>query len=345
MHALVTGGGGFLGRYIVEQLVARGDRIRSFGRGTYSELEAMGVEVLRGDIADRAAVLRACEGVDCVFHVAALAGISVDWRPYERVNVRGTENVLLACREQGVARLVLTSSPSVAFAGRDQCGVNESTPYEFHWMKAHNAHYSMSKALAEQAVLGANANEDNLRTCAIRPHLIWGPRDNHLIPRLIDRARAGRLRRVGDGSNHVDITYVENAADAHLQAADALASTDSPVAGKAYFISQGRSVNCWQWIDEVLALAGLPPVRKSISYSAARRLGAACEWAFRVLPKSATTGRGFVEPPMTRFLAAQLAKSHWYDVSAARRDFGYEAAVSTAEGMRRLATWLRASPR
>jgi nucleoside-diphosphate-sugar epimerase len=334
MHALVTGGGGFLGRYIVEQLIAQGDRVRSMGRGAYPELEAMGVEVHRGDIADRMAVLKACQGVDCVFHVAALAGIGVDWHPYERVNVRGTEHVLQACREHGVERLVFTSSPSVVFAGKHQCGVDESAPYDFPWMKAHGAHYSMSKALAERAVLAAGGGK--LQTCAIRPHLIWGPRDNHLIPRLIRRARSGRLRRVGDGDNHVDITYVANAADAHLQAADALASADSPVAGNAYFISQGHSVNCWHWIDEVLRLVNLPPVRKSLSLRTATRAGAICEMICRWLRI-----RG--EPPMTRFLAAQLATSHWFDISAARRDFGYEPAISTADGMKRLGVWLRSA--
>ena len=130
------------------------------------------------------------------------------------------------------------------------------------------------------AVLAA-INGRRCATCALRPHLIWGPRDAHLIPRLIDRARRGRLRRVGDGTNLVDICYVENAAAAHLAAADALADPDSPVGRPAYFISQGEPVNCWQWIDEVLALAGLPPVRKSISFKAAWRLGAACEAVYR----------------------------------------------------------------
>ena len=171
------------------------------------------------------------------------------------------------------------------------------------------------------------------RTCALRPHLIWGPRDNHLIPRLIARARNGRLRRVGDGKNLVDTTYVENAAAAHLQAADALASPSSAVAGKAYFISQGEPVNCWGWIDQVLALADLPPVKKSMSYATARRLGAVCEAVYRLFRRNG-------EPPMTRFLAAQLAKSHWFDISAAQRDFDYEPKISTAEGMSRLADWL-----
>ncbi len=139
---------------------------------------------------------------------------------------------------------------------------------------------------------------------------------------------------MGDGANLVDMIYVENAAEAHLQAADALGETASAVGGKAYFLSQGEPVNCWQWIDEILALVDLPPVRKSMSLAAARRVGAACEAIWTL------TGQRS-EPPMTRFLASQLATSHWFDISAARRDFGFEPRVSTAEGMRRLGEWLR----
>ncbi len=339
MNALVTGGGGFLGRYIVEQLVARGDRVRSFGRGAYSELEAIGVEVVRGDIRDWAAVVAACEGIDCVFHTAAVAGIWGPWKTFHGINVVGTENVLAGCREHGIKRLVFTSSPSVTFDGREQCDIDESAPHSTRWL----AHYPHTKAIAEQAVLEASGGE--MQTCALRPHLIWGPRDRHLIPRLIDRARRGRLRRVGDGTNLVDMIYVENAAAAHLQAADALASAGSPLAspgspgaaipaGKAYFLSQGEPVNCWQWIDEILALADLPPVKKSISLGAAWKIGAVCEAAYRLLRLSG-------EPPMTRFLAAQLGTSHWFDISAARRDFGYQPRISTPEGMRRLGDWLR----
>lgn len=332
MHALVTGGGGFLGRYIVEQLLARGDRVRSFGRGAYPELESLGVEVVRGDVTDDRAIGAACEGVDCVFHTAAVAGVGVRRDEFMHTNVMGTVAILMACRMLGVPRLVYTSSPSVVFAGLDQCGINESVDYGLTWLRRNGAHYSHSKAMAESAVLAANCIV--LRVCALRPHLIWGPRDAHLIPRLIDRARRGRLRRVGDGTNLVDICYVENAAAAHLAAADALADPNSPVAGRAFFISQGEPVNCWQWIDEVLALAGLPPVRKSLSFKTAWRLGAASEAVYRLL-------RRRDEPPMTRFLAAQLARSHWYDISAARRDLGYEPRVSTAEGMQRLGASLR----
>ncbi|MCC7474217.1 MAG: NAD-dependent epimerase/dehydratase family protein [Pirellulales bacterium] len=344
MHSLVTGGGGFLGRYILDALIAQGDRVRSLGRASYPELEEAGVEVLRGDLRDPIAIAQACQGIECVFHVAAQPGIGLQRNPFETINQTGTELLLAAARRAGVARFVYTSSPSVVFAGKDQCGIDESTPYDFAWMEEHRAYYSLSKARAEQAVLAADC--DTFRTCALRPHLIWGPRDSHLIPRLLARARAGRLRRVGDGTNRIDITYVENAATAHLQAARALAeplaaapsrvSFDSPAAprGRAYFLSQAEPVNCWQWINELLALANLPPVAKSLSRKTARRIGTVAEWVYRTL-------RLTREPPMTRFLADQLATSHWYRVDAAQHDFGYTPTVSTAEGMKRLAAWIQ----
>jgi nucleoside-diphosphate-sugar epimerase len=332
MHALVTGGGGFLGGYIVEALVARGDRVRSFGRGDYPQLRTLGVEVMRGDIRDRDAIAAACRGIDCVFHAAAMPGISMRQKTYDEINRVGTQHVLAGCRAAGIVRLVYTSSPSIVFAGDDQCGVDETAPSGFKWLSSHRAYYSLSKAHAEQEVLAANNR--SFRTCALRPHLIWGPGDTHLIPRLIARARSGRLRRVGEGTNLVDITYVENAAEAHLQAADALIDDAALAAGRAYFLSQGAPVNCWQWIDEILSLVQVGPVNKSMSLKSAWRIGAACEFAYRALNLSS-------EPPMTRFLAAQLARSHWFDIGAARRDLGYQPRVSTAEGMERLGQWLR----
>jgi 2-alkyl-3-oxoalkanoate reductase len=339
MHALVTGGGGFLGGYIVEALVARGDRVRSFGRGVYPELSAQGVEVVRGDIRDNEALGAACAGVECVFHCAAIAGIGADRDAYDSINRRGTELLLANARRHGISRFVYTSSPSVVFAGQDQCGIDETAPYDFAWMAANGAYYSYTKACAEQTVLAAHGDE--LRTCALRPHLIWGPGDMHLVPRLLARARAGRLWRVGDGSNLVDVTYVENAAEAHLLAADALGARSgdlrtTDVGGKAYFISQGEAVNCWQWVNDVLALAGLPAVEKSMAVNRARRIGVVCEAVYRTLRLKS-------EPPMTRFLAVQLGSSHWFDIGAARRDLGYEPRVSTSEGMRRLGEWLRKS--
>ncbi len=324
MNTLVTGAGGFLGLYIVERLVARGDRVRTLCRGSYPQLDALEVETVRADLRDRDATMAACRGIDVVFHAAGVAGIGFDWKYFHGINTLGTKNVVEGCCRHGVGRLVYTSSPSVTFDGTDQHGVDESVPYPARWM----CPYPETKALAEQHVLTANGT-NGLLTCALRPHLIWGPRDRHLIPRLLARARSGRLRRIGDGSNLVDVVYVENAAEAHLQAADAM-TPGSPVAGRAYFISQGEPVNCWQWIDEILALAGLPPVRKSISLSAAWKLGAVFETVYKLLRLKA-------EAPMTRFLAAQLGTTHYFDVTRAREDFGYTPRVSTEEGMRRLA--------
>ncbi len=323
MRALVTGGGGFLGRYIVEQLLERGDDVRVFTRGAYPELEPAGVDIQRGDLRDPAAVERACRECEAVFHVAAVPGIWGPWEQYHSINTLGTQNVIAACRSAGVARLVYTSSPSVVYDGRPHENADESLPYPESYL----CHYPHSKGLAERDVLAANES-GRLLTVALRPHLIWGPRDNHLIPRLIQRARSGRLRRVGTGENLISMSYVENSAAAHLQAHDALAETGKP-AGKAYFINEKEPVTLWRWIDEILALAEVPPVRKSLSAASARRIGAVCELVYRVLRLPG-------EPPMTRFLASQLAQSHYYDTTAARRDFGYSEIVSVDEGMRRL---------
>lgn len=327
MKALVTGGGGFLGQYIVEQLVARGDRVRAIGRNRYPQLDALGVETLQGDLRDAAVARDACSDIDVVFHTAGVAGI---WGPrdyYYGINTQATINVVAGCYHHRVPKLVYTSSPSVTFDGTHQRGVDESAPYPERWL----CHYPHTKALAEQHVLAANG-KDGLMTCSLRPHLIWGPRDQHLIPRLLARARSGRLRRVGDGNNIVDMIYVENAAEAHLQAADAMQPT-AAVRGRAYFISQGEPVNCWGWINDILDLAGVPRIKKSISAPAAQRVGAIMETVYRVL-------RIRSEPPMTRFLAAQLSTDHYFDIRRATEDFGYSPSISTAEGMRRLAAEL-----
>lgn len=327
MNALVTGGGGFLGQYIVEQLVARGNQVRTFSRGSYPSLKALNVDAWQGDLRDPKATSAACVGMDVVFHTAGMAGIWGSWKLYREINTRGTRNVVDGCLQHGVPRLVYTSSPSVTFDGTDQENVDESAPYPQQWL----SNYPRSKALAEQHVLQSHG-QVGLATCALRPHLIWGPRDHHLIPRLLERARRGQLRQIGEGNNLIDMTYVDNAATAHLQAADAL-SIDSPVGGQAYFISQGKPVNCWQWINEILQLTGLSPITKSISRRAAWNIGAVLEWIHRLLRLPG-------EPRMTRFLASQLSTSHYFDISRAKNDFGYVPVVSTDEGMRRLARYM-----
>ena len=326
---LVTGGGGFVGRAVVKQLLARGDHVHSFARGVYPDLAESGVEVFSGDLADAAAVGRACAGCDVVFHIAAKAGIWGGYGGYCDTNVRGTDHVLAACAEHGVGRLVYTSSPTVVFNGRSMAGVDESVPYP----RRHHSHYAATKALGEQAVLAANGS--TLRTVALRPHLIWGPRDNHIVPRLVRQARAGTLRRVGDGSNRVDTTYIDDAARAHLLAADAL-QTNPAAAGRPFFISQGEPVPLWELVDRILAAAGCQAVTRAVPRPVAWAAGAMLEAAY-------TLFRLKGEPRMTRFVANELATTHWFDITAARRELGYEPGISIAEGLRRLDAWLRPS--
>jgi nucleoside-diphosphate-sugar epimerase len=328
MHCLVTGGGGFLGRYIVEQLVARGDRVRTFSRGRYPELEALGVEPVQGDLADADRLRTACRGVEAVFHTAAVPGVWGPWKLFYETNVVGTRNVLSACRAEGVSKLIFTSSPSVIYDGRPHENANESLPYPAKYL----CHYPHTKALAEREVLAADGRE-GLSTVSLRPHLIWGPRDRHLIPRILQRAARGRLRRVGEGTNLISVSYVENVAHAHLQACDAL-RPGSPVAGHAYFVNEPQPVNLWEFVGEIVRRAGLPPVRKSISAGAAWRIGAILERVYSLLRLPG-------EPPMSRFVASQLSTSHWYDVSSARRDFGYDPEVSVEEGLNRMEQQLR----
>ncbi len=328
MLTLVTGGGGFLGRYIVEQLQRAGHRVRILARGDYPELTASGVEVLRGDVRQRADVERAVADIETVFHVAAVPGIWGSWEHFHSINVVGTENMLQAASQAGVQRFIYTSSPSVVYDGKPHLNADESLPYPDRYL----CHYPRSKAIAERNVLAVHGHR-GMATVALRPHLIWGPRDNHLIPRLIDRARRGRLRQVGDGTNLISMSYVENAAAAHLQAAATL-SLEAPHGGKAYFINEPEPVRLWQWVNEILALAELPPLNKRISYRLASIAGAVLEAGHGLL-------RIESEPLMTRFLAAQLSQSHSYSIAAAQRDFGYTPLFDVKTGMRRLGEWLR----
>ena len=286
-----------------------------------------GVELHRGDVANLAAVANAAAGCGLVFHTAALAGIAGPREEYVRANVDGTRNVVEACRRRGVPRLVHTSTPRVVFDGSDMEGVDESVPLATRF----EAHYPATKAAAERLVLEADGPE--LATVALRPHLVWGPGDHHLVPRLLARARAGTLALVGDGSKRVDATYIDNAADAHLAAAERLAP-GAPCAGRAYFISDGTPLPMRELLGRILAAAGLPPVGRTVSPAAALAAGRVLETIHSLLGRPG-------EPRMTRFLARELSTAHWFDIGAARRDLGYEPRVGMDEGMARLAAWIR----
>lgn len=326
MKALVTGGGGFLGGVIVRMLRERGDQVRSFSRGAHPELASMGVEQCLGDIANKEAVLSAATGCDIIFHVAAKAGIWGRYQDFYSANVTGTENVIDACLKLGISRLVHTSSPSVIFDGRDVEDGDESLPYPARF----EAHYPKTKALAEQIVLASASNK--LATVALRPHLIWGPGDNHLVPRIVKKGRNGKLRQIGNRPCLVDTVYVDNAARAHLLAADRLSVT-SKISGKAYFISNGEPQPLWEMVNRILAAAQIPPVTRTISPKLAYLIGCICEglWGFMHIPG---------EPPMTRFVAHELATAHWFSLNAARRDLDYLPEITVEQGLIRLKAWL-----
>ncbi len=333
MKILVTGGGGFLGLALCKALLERGHEVSSYSRAQHPALATLGVAQIQGDLADFSSVIEACEHVEAVFHVAAKAGAWGPFRDYFDANVRGTRNVIAGCRIHQVPTLIHTSSPSVAHSGNVEVqGGNEtSTPVATRF----KACYPATKAVAERIVL--EENRDGLRTIALRPRLIWGPGDNHLLPRLVQRARAGRLRLIGDGSNRIDTTYIDNAVDAHLKAFDALTGKlAGRCAGKAYFISNGEPKAAVEIINSLLRTAGAPLVEKQIPFLAAYVLGAILE---RVYDTFSLRG----EPMMTRFIAEQLSTPHWYDIGAARRDFGYVPTVSIATGLERLTEWWQAS--
>jgi nucleoside-diphosphate-sugar epimerase len=327
---LVTGGGGFLGGAVVAMLRERGGRVRTLNRRRYDHLDGLGADQIQGDVADPAAVDRAVEGCEAVFHVAAKAGL---WGPraeYYRANVHGTRNVIEACLRHGVRKLIHTSSPSVVFQGTDLEGVDESVPYPDRYEAA----YPETKAVAEKLVLAADG--PNLATVVLRPHLIWGPGDNNILPRIYARARANRLYRIGRRNPLIDLTYIDNAAAAHLLAADRL-EVGSPIAGKVYFIAQGEPVPLWDMVDRFLAVAGLPPVKRAVPKRLAIAIGGLLEAAYG-------TFRLPGEPKMTRFLAHELSTAHWYNLDAARRDLGYAPHVGIEEGLRRLAASLQDAP-
>ena len=310
-RVLVTGYGGFLGAAICRQLISQGYRVSGLARGTYPHLEELGVETIRGSITDPKDVSLAMDRVDAVIHTAAIAGV---WGPranFESINVSATDILLNEAKQRGVQAFVYTSSPSVTFNGTPQSGINEDVPLPTRWL----CDYPRTKAIAEQRVLSSNS-QDSFHTCALRPHLIWGKGDPHLIPRVIARCKQGRLRRVGSGENLIDTVHVENAAYAHVLALQKMLEHDPKASGKAYFITDSHPVGCWDWICTILRCANLEPPKKSISLASAYRIGAILESIYRV-------ARIQAEPPMTRFVALQLGIDHYFDISAARNFLGY----------------------
>lgn len=319
MNVLVTGAGGFLGRNLALALISRGHRVWNFSRRRYPSLGKAGIETLCGDLQTEADVVSAFKGMGAVFHAASRVGIWGDPKEYYRTNVIGTQNVIKACRVHNIPRLIYTSTPSVVFDGSDICGADETQPYS---RKFYNA-YSETKAAAEQMVL--QANDKTLCTVALRPHQIIGPDDPHLVPRLVDAAKKGRLKIVGSGKNLVDVTYIQNAVDAHLLAFERLCPGAS-VAGQAYFIGQERPVVLWEFINEILKRHHLPPITRKVPEGVAFNIGLFFESCYKFFNIKG-------EPPMTRFVALQFFRCHYFSHEKAKRDFGYEPRISIEQAL------------
>lgn len=316
---LVTGYGGFLGRAICRELLCHGFRVRGLARNKYPELEALGVECIQGSATDLSVCEDTCRGVDGVIHTAALAGVWGPAKRYDLTNIGATENLLSSCKKSGVGAFVYTSSPSVTFDGTAQRNIDENVPYPNKWL----CHYPRTKAIAEKKVLTAN-RPTGFATCSLRPHLIWGVGDPHLIPRVIEKCRSGKLRRVGDGTNLIDTVHVDHAAIAHRLALERMLERDQNASGRAYFITDGEPVACWKWITTILESAQLKAPNKSISFRNAYRLGGVMEQIYSLL-------RIASEPPMTRFVAAQLGVDHYFDISSAKGRLGYTPIQNRAE--------------
>jgi nucleoside-diphosphate-sugar epimerase len=326
--ALVTGGGGFLGKALCNALKERGYRVKSFSRGHYPDLDAMGVESIQGDLAHVAAVENAATGCDVIFHVAAKPGIWGSYNSYYSANVLGTKNVIHACLKHKVPYLVYTSSPSVTFSGHDQINADESESYPPKFL----AHYPETKARAEQAVIAAHSSD--LKTVSLRPHLIWGPGDNHIVPRILKLGSKGRIRFVGQHGKLIDTVYIDNAVDAHLLAFDRLRNTPDIVGGKRYFITNQDPWAHEAVINGILKAGGFPPVNGRVPAWLAYFGGFMLEIIYKAL-------RFEAEPPMTRFVARQLATAHWFNPQAAQEELGYVPKVPMREGMNRLTKYLR----
>jgi len=327
--SVVTGGCGFIGRLLVDALVARGDNVTVVD---FAEKPPRpDVRFLRVDLRDADATRAFCAGQDVVFHNASIVHTRKSreedvWA----VNFGGTRNVLAGCREHGVARLVYVSSASAVYEGRDIENGDESLPYS----RISQAPYADSKIAAEKEILGAN-DPAGVLTCAIRPHVVFGPGDERFLPAILSRAQSGRLKyAVGRGRKLSDFTYASNLVDALLLADEKLVP-GSAVAGSAYFITNGEPMGFWEFVERVLARLHLPPIRGRVPYPIAYAVAAAYEAADTLRGGTLNSENG-----LSRFAIRYMCTHHYFSIARARRDLGYAPAVSIADGIERTARHL-----
>ncbi len=323
MKILVTGATGFLGYHIAKDLLEEGHEVVNFSRSETDEVKELGIETRRGNLTIASDVAGALEGIEAVFHVAGKVGMWGRKKDFEDINILGTRNIVDQVRKAGIKYLIYTSTPSVVFGKEEICDGDESLPYPNVFLND----YARTKSIAEAYVL--NANDSTLFTTSIRPHLIYGQRDQNIIPTLVARAKSGRLKIIGTGENIVDINYVENASLAHIKAFNEL-RTGAKNSGKAYFIGQERPVKLWDFINDILEAKGVNPLRKKVSLRMVYIIGAIFEAFYRLL------GKFDGQPPMTRFVALQMGTSHYFKHNAAKNDFGHSPVITIEESLHKI---------
>lgn len=312
LSLLVTGGQGFLGGALVRALVSLGfTKVAATARRAAPELEEMGVELVKADLTDREQARQATEGRDVILHTAAKAGVWGSYQSYYGINVEATEFLLQGAQQNGVRYFIHTSSPSVTFQGESSSLETEEADYGYQPLNS----YCATKIASEKSVLQA---EHSFKTLALRPHLIYGPGDPHLLPRVYEAAKAGRLARVGDGLNYVDVTHIDDAVAAQLCCL--FRREDPEIWGEAYFVTSGVPIRLWSWLSHLLHWKGLPRVARSLGLNRAVKLGGFLESVYRRLEKTE-------EPPLTKFSALQLGCTHTYSIEKARQKLGYSPTV------------------
>lgn len=328
MKVLVTGGAGMLGRAIIEQLLLRGHDVRVLDLEALSDAN---VENVIGDITDFNTVLEACGDIDAVIHTASLISQELG-QPQKlyNVNVIGTENIIHACQQQGVSKLVYTSSIDVVFDGTAISNGDETLPYPTR----HLDYYGTTKMIAEQAVVSANG-QDNLVTAVIRSAGIYGAHDKHRFPGVIKPTLSGQYLRIGDGSAKFTHVYVENLAYAHVLLAEQL-TLESVCASQIYFITDYKASNFFDFFLPYLDALDIQYTSQTIPLFIAQMIATLLELRHQVW-KTEKTSRIL----LSRYTVASVAKDFWFNHDKARQDFGYQPIVTEREAFNRTLSWLK----
>jgi nucleoside-diphosphate-sugar epimerase len=318
-RAFVTGGSGFIGGALIERLRSEGVEIRALARSERAaeRVRALGAEPVMGDLDDRDALRAGAEGCDLAFHAAAKVEDWGDPADFERLNVRGTQHVIDACRDAGVRRLVHVGTEAALMAGQPLVNVDEEAPLRPDSV----ALYPSSKAKAEQLV--RDANGDRLETVVVRPRFVWGRGDTTLLPAITELVRSGRFRWIGGGRQLTATTHVDNTVEGLW-----LGATRGP-AGGVYFVTDGEPVVFREFVTRMMATHGVTMPDKSVPAGVARVAAAAAERTWRRLRRPGS-------PPLTRFAVWVSSQECTIDISRAERELGYRPVTSREEGLAEL---------